>query len=111
MKTQIKNLVKSALFGVTVLGGAIAMQSFGEAFQDQTWYFDSDDPTQINVASNWTMTNPGKEGCDEIEADLPCDLNTPASVNSQPALQAHFQSEYQNNADDIKDAANNQREL
>lgn len=30
MKTQIKNLVKSALLGVTVLGGAVAMQSFGE---------------------------------------------------------------------------------
>lgn len=28
MKTQIKNLVKSALLGVAVLGGAIAMQSF-----------------------------------------------------------------------------------
>lgn len=31
MKKNIKNLVKSALFGVAVLGGAVAMQSFGEA--------------------------------------------------------------------------------
>ena len=36
MKTQIKNLVKSALFGVTVLGGAMVMQSFGEAENAQS---------------------------------------------------------------------------
>lgn len=33
MKTQIKNLVKSALFGVTVLGGAMLTQSFGEKLE------------------------------------------------------------------------------
>lgn len=30
MKTQLKKLVKSAMLGVAVLGGAVAMQSFGE---------------------------------------------------------------------------------
>ena len=30
MRTQIKNLVKSALFGVAVLGGAMLTQSFDE---------------------------------------------------------------------------------
>ncbi len=42
MKTQIKKLVKSALFGVTVLGGAMFMQSFTESIptvkqNEQMW--------------------------------------------------------------------------
>jgi|GEM_PF-1188835 len=35
MKTQVKKLVKSALFGITVLGGAMMMQSFGEAVKEE----------------------------------------------------------------------------
>lgn len=111
METKIKNLVKSAVLGVAVLGLAIGAQAFGEKYADVTWYFDSDEPSEITDASKWSMTSPGTAGCEDIVADLPCDLNTPSSVNSQLALQAHFQSEYQNNANDIKDAANNQREL
>lgn len=35
MKNQVKKLVKSALFGITVLGGAMMMQSFGEAVKEE----------------------------------------------------------------------------
>ncbi|PRD48034.1 hypothetical protein [Sphingobacterium haloxyli] len=109
MKTQIKKLVKSAVFGVTVLGGAVAMQSFGEAFQEQTWYYNSDDPNEINVASNWTMTNPGLSGCSSANLPLPCQLPTPEEVDNQSALADHFDEVFNNDASSITAAATQRR--
>lgn len=109
MKTQIKNLVKSALFGVAVLGGAVAMQSFGEALQDQTWYYDSDDPNGINVASNWTITNPGLSGCTSQNFSLPCQLPTPEEVDNESALADYFDEVFNNDASSITAAATQRR--
>lgn len=101
MKTKIKNLVTSALLGVAVLGGAALMQSFKEAYADLTWYFTGDDPSEITDASKWSDTNPGLSGCSPTEEALPCELNTPTSVNSSTLLQLYFQNQYQNDANNI----------
>jgi hypothetical protein len=66
MKTQVKKLVKSALFGVTVLGGAMLMQSFNSSApklqQDEVMFGRDQD-------GNWhELETPA-------EQNLPCQLD------------------------------------
>ncbi|TJZ49906.1 hypothetical protein FAZ15_22055 [Sphingobacterium olei] len=108
--TLIKKTTKTLVLGVALLGLAVGASSWTNKIQDNTWYFNSNNPSDITDATKWTMADPSLSGCTTSQLPpLPCQLPTPEEVDSEEALIEHFDTVYDNDADDIKAAAQTRR--
>lgn len=100
MNTKIKNLVKSAMLGVAVLGGAIALQSFGEKVTpslDSTfygWNESAEEYQKIGSTYNPNSCITGSQDCVvESETDMGDSISLEEAANL-PRPGNHPNSQY-----------------
>jgi len=104
----ISSKIKKAAIGMLAAAMTVGFSAF-TSVQNQQWVFMGNSDTDVVDGSQYQLTGTPPTSCNSGE-ELPCILETPEHIDTQAELDAYISSNFGDDADAVKDAAQSRRE-